>query len=91
MAPNSSPYWKPGRYLGMLIYSIGKFPDKQKFGYNISPGYVIMKDVKQLKDIKSGQGETHGRLCIWYFGHEPSCMLGKYKAVITGFEVYSEK
>ena len=70
----------------MIVYDIGTYPAKERTGRNIYPGYIVIMNTDELKSYSS-QGMVHGKLCKDIFGEEPSTMIKKYGAMMSGFAI----
>jgi len=72
-------------YTGMLVYSIGSYDAKKKTGYNIYPGWILIKDSADIAACGSQEGKVHGNLVKSYFDMEPRALARDYGASFAGF------
>ncbi len=56
----------------IIYYANDKFANDIFPSLTYQTATILIKDVKELKNIKSEEGGIYGRLCKWYCDYEPS-------------------
>ena len=65
--------------------SMGSFPAKKMTGWNIFPGWIL---IKKSDDIEVENADyVHGKLTLSYFGLTPYELKDNYGARIQGFSI----
>ena len=69
----------------MLVMSMGSFPAKERTGWNIFPGWILIKKSDDIED--EGADYVHGKLTQSYFGLTPYDLKFDYGARTQGFSI----
>ena len=74
----------------MIVYDIGTYDAKGRTEKNIKPGWILIVNSKDLKDVKTPGGDgtiVHGKLVYYYFKENYKVLREKYGVVYGGFAI----